>query len=376
MTDMAQPASPGEPARSALGRYLRNCWYVAGFSDEFGRDMVARTYLEQAVVIYRTVDGAPVALEDRCAHRRLPLSLGRLVGDELECGYHGLVYNQAGRCVRIPGQPAAPQGAQIHTYPVFDRHNYLWIWLGDAECADPALIPHYHAIDAANGRTSRIKLHLDCNYLLTVDNLLDLSHLAYVHNTTTGSPAIAEDAVLRTERDGDRVLIKRWVRNVPPPKTFAEFGGYTERVNLWQVSEFQPPSYIRVSYGSRLASEPMLDTDDVWSHGSWGFSVLHGIVPETARSTHQFRYVTLPEGLADPVAISEFIRQCDQIINEDRVIFAIQQSALDADPRGLTAQDMQSTARIRADQGLTFARAVLQQRLAAEATVAAAMERA
>lgn len=347
--------------------YLYNCWYAAGFSDDFGRHLLAHTYLGQAVAIYRTEAGVPVALEDRCAHRRLPLSLGRLVGDELECGYHGLVYNAGGACVRIPGQSSVPRGAGVRTYPVVDRHQYLWIWMGDPDLADQALIPGYGAIDDAGGRTSRIRLHLDCNYMLTVDNLLDLSHLAYVHGTTTGSPAVAEDAVVKTELHGDRVQIKRWVRNVVAPKTFAEFGGYTGRVNLWQVSEYRPPSYVRVSYGSNTADVPMHESDDIWSHGAWGFNVLHGIVPESEHTTHQFRYVTLPEGLYDQEATSEFRRQCDQIITEDQAIFAIQQAALDADPRGMTARDMQSTAQIRADQGLLLARRILQQRLEAEA---------
>src|SRR5512134_1088063 len=125
--------------------FLRNAWYAAGFSDEFGRALLARTFLSEAVVLYRTEDGRPVAFEDRCAHRRLPLSMGRLVGDEIECGYHGLVYDCSGTCVKIPGQPRAsiPPGARVRSYPVVDRHHYLWIWMGDPARADATLIPDY-----------------------------------------------------------------------------------------------------------------------------------------------------------------------------------------------------------------------------------------
>jgi phenylpropionate dioxygenase-like ring-hydroxylating dioxygenase large terminal subunit len=158
--------------------FLRNCWYAAGFSDDFGHALTARTFLGEAVVIYRTEKGAPIALEDRCAHRRLPLSMGRLDGDRVECAYHGLVYDHSGACIKIPGQASVPQGARVRAYPVLDRHTYLWIWMGNPKLADPALIPDYSAIDTAGERTSRIRLHLRCNYLLTVDNLLDLSHLA------------------------------------------------------------------------------------------------------------------------------------------------------------------------------------------------------
>jgi vanillate O-demethylase monooxygenase subunit len=346
--------------------FLRNCWYAAGFSGDFGRTLTARTYLGEAVVIYRTEDGTPVALEDRCAHRRLPLSMGRLDGSRIECAYHGLVYDESGTCIKIPGQTSVPQGARVRGYPVLDRHTYLWIWMGDPKFSDPRLIPDYSAIDEAGERTSRIRLHLECNYLLTVDNLLDLSHLAYVHSTTTGNAALAEEAVVKVVRAGDAVLIKRWQRNVEPARSFKEFGGFKGRVNLWQVSEYRAPCYIRVSYGSCDADIPVHEDDDIWSHGAWGFKVLHGLIPETERTTHQFRTVTIPPSQASAEAIVEFKRQCDQIINEDREVFAIQQAALDADPRGLTAWDLHSTATIRADQGLLQARRLLQQRLDTE----------
>ena len=346
--------------------FLRNCWYAAGFSDDFGHALTARTFLGEAVVIYRTEKGAPIALEDRCAHRRLPLSMGRLDGDRVECAYHGLVYDHSGACIKIPGQASVPQGARVRAYPVLDRHTYLWIWMGNPKLADPALIPDYSAIDTAGERTSRIRLHLRCNYLLTVDNLLDLSHLAYVHATTTGSPALAEEAVVKVVRVGDAVLIKRWQRNIDPSPTFQQFGAFKGRVNLWQVSEYRAPCYIRVSYGSCDADLPVHEDDDIWSHGAWGF------IPETERTTHQFRTVTIHPSQASAAAIAEFKRQCDLIINEDREVFAVQQAALDADPRGLSAWDLRSTATIGADQGLIQARRLLRQRLDAETVLPAA----
>jgi vanillate O-demethylase monooxygenase subunit len=353
--------------------FLRNAWYAAGFADEFGQHLTARTYLNEAVVVYRTRDGRAVAFEDRCAHRRLPLSMGRLVNDEIECGYHGLVYDCSGKCVKIPGQKreSIPSGARVRTYPVVDRHCYLWIWMGDPARADASLIPAFGALDAPGASRHRIKLHLQCNFQLVVDNLLDLSHLAYVHSTTTGNAAVAENAVVKTTRAGDTVQIKRWVRDVTPGPTFVQFGGYQGRANLWQISEYSPPTYVRVSYGSSDASVPITEDDDIWSHGTWGFKVLHGLTPETERTTHQFRYVAYDPRFVDSAAVAEFHRQCDQIITEDRDIFHVQQRALDSDPRGFSAQDLRSTAPIHADQGLTLARRILEQRLQTEAWSAA-----
>jgi phenylpropionate dioxygenase-like ring-hydroxylating dioxygenase large terminal subunit len=348
--------------------FVRNAWYAAGFSDEFGRHLIGRTYLGEAVVVYRTRDGEPVAFEDRCAHRRLPLSMGRLIDDQVECGYHGLVYDCTGACVKIPGQSreSIPSGARVRRYPVVDRHEYLWIWMGDPARADPAQIPDFSAIVAPGAARHRIALHLGCHFQLVVDNLLDLSHLAYVHSTTTGNAAVAEDAVVKTTRSGDTVQIKRWVRNVLPAATFIEFGGYTGRTNLWQISEYSPPSYVRVSYGSCDAGTPITEDDDIWSHGTWGFKVFHGITPETPKTTHQFRYVAYDPSFGDAGVMDEFHRQCDQIITEDRDIFLVQQQALDTDPRGFTARDMRSTAPIHADQGLALARRIYDARLQAE----------
>ncbi len=188
-------------------------------------------------------------MEDRCAHRRLPLSMGRLIGDNVECGYHGLVYDATGACIKIPGQASAP-AVCVRRYPLVERHRYLWIWMGDPARADDSLIPDFGRLDDPDRGVTRIQLRPDCHVQLVIDNLLDLSHLAYVHSTTTGNAAFAEDAMVKTERQGDVVQVKRWIRNVVPAPTFVQFGGYNGRVDLWQVSEFRPPSYVRVSYGS------------------------------------------------------------------------------------------------------------------------------
>lgn len=116
--------------------FLRDYWYAAGFSEEVGRDFLARTYLNEDVVIFRKEDGTPVALENRCAHRRLPLSMGKLIGDTVECGYHGLLYDCEGACIKIPGQDRIPRGTAVRSYPIVDRHRYLWIWMGDPGRAD------------------------------------------------------------------------------------------------------------------------------------------------------------------------------------------------------------------------------------------------
>lgn len=358
------PEGRSPSATEPKNHFLWNYWYAGGFPEHFGRHLLARTYLGENVVLFRREDGTPVAFEDRCAHRRLPLSMGRLKGDRIECGYHGVTYDSSGRCVAIPGQKKVPAAACVRTFPVVQRHGYWWIWLGEPELADAARIPDYSRIDDPNWESTRIALHLECNYLLTVDNLLDLSHLPYVHGTTTGNPPVSEEASVRVERSGNRVQVKRWARNVEPAPTFVQFGGYNSRIDIWQVSEFNPPSYVRVSYGSAPAGTGIPDGDGFWTQGNWGFQVYHGIVPETDRTTHQFRYVVHPRGFGDEAVLKEFYRQCDQIISEDLAIFAIQQRALERE--GASAWQPNARVAIDADGGLLQARAITQKLLASE----------
>lgn len=349
--------------------FLRNCWYAAGFPDEIGRTPLARTFLEENVVLFRTRDGSPVALEDRCAHRRLPLSMGRLIGDTLQCGYHGLVYDCSGRCIKIPGESRVPEGVGVTRYPVVDRHRYTWIWMGDPARVDESLIPDFSRLDDPSWGVTRIQFHVAAHYQLIVDNLLDLSHLAYVHSTTTGNAAIAEEARVKVERRGDVVEVKRAGTKVPVAPTFARFAGYRGLIDSWQVSQFSPPSYVRVNYGSAEAGTGIPEGDGFWGQGQWGFQVFHGLTPETEKTTHQFRYVAHQFGDADEAELKEFYRQCDQIITEDVVIFPVQQRAIDSDPRA-TPGDIHSTATIIHDGGLVSARQIVARRLAEQAEAA------
>ena len=122
--------------------FLRNCWYVAGWSHDIAADsLVSRTMLGEPIVLYRKGDGGVVALEDRCCHRLAPLSRGRIEGDDLRCMYHGLKFAPSGRCVEIPGQTMVPPRARVRAYPAVEQDCWVWLWMGDPALADPALIP-------------------------------------------------------------------------------------------------------------------------------------------------------------------------------------------------------------------------------------------
>jgi phenylpropionate dioxygenase-like ring-hydroxylating dioxygenase large terminal subunit len=255
-------------------------------------------------------------------------------------------------------------------------YGYSWIWMGDPTRADTRTIPDYSRLSLPGLGRHRIALHVEGNYQLIVDNLLDLSHLPYVHGTTTGNPPVSESASVKTERHGDTVQVKRWAENVEPAATFVQFGGYRGKVDIWQISQFEPPCYVRVSYGSGPAGSGIPQGDAIWEPGHWGFQVFHGITPESETTTHQFRYILHEKGNADAATIAEFYRQNDQIINEDRIIFAIQQKALYTTGDGASAADLKTSAIIRADGGLIQARSIISGMLQGDRAAAATKLRA
>jgi vanillate O-demethylase monooxygenase subunit len=340
--------------------FLRNQWYVAAFDDEVGRTLLARTLLGEDLVLYRTEAGTVVALEDRCAHRRLPLSAGRLIGDTLECGYHGLVYDTGGRCIKIPGQTHG--ATAVKAYPVVERHSFIYVWIGDPEHADPATIVSFPRLsDPASGVT-KVRLHIKANHLLVLDNLLDLSHIAYVHNSTIGNSAVAEQAAVKTQRLGRHVRVTREMDGVPAPRTYAEFGPNQGIFDRWQLSEFRPPGYYWINNGSAACGwHPTDGGDRVLTQGQWGFEVYHGITPETAHTTHQFWTLAHALDMVPPDGRAEFYRQCQHVVFEDLAVYDAQQRSLDTDPRGASADEVGSTIAIDADRALLIGRQILKE---------------
>ena len=123
--------SDGASGQEAVTNYPRNCWWVAGFADEIGRDPIDRFILDRPVLLYRKEDGQAIALDNRCPHRWAPLSLGRLVGDAIECPYHGITFGPDGNCVKIPSQKTVSEDCKVRSYPLVETGPFIWIWMGD-----------------------------------------------------------------------------------------------------------------------------------------------------------------------------------------------------------------------------------------------------
>ncbi len=200
----------GYPAEQG---YPRNEWYVAAFSSEVSHGaFLSRRLLDVPVVLYRTEAGEAVALYDRCPHRGLPLSMGKQVGDLVQCGYHGIQFGTDGRCTQIPSQPGTPASLAVPRYPVVEKWRWIWIWLGDAAKADPALIPDHEWLGLTREGYKGVEFSvrdMKANYQFLHDNLLDTSHLAFIHpgildtgETARSKPWLEESGrVVRFGRD-------------------------------------------------------------------------------------------------------------------------------------------------------------------------------
>ena len=265
--------------------FLRNAWYVAAWGREVGRTLLRRIFLDEPVVLYRTEDGRAVALEDRCCHRRLPLSDGTLVGDRLQCHYHGLEYTADGRCVFAPGVAALPPQARVRAYPVVERSKWLWIWMGDPALADPALIEDFHWLDDPAWGAEGTYYHVKGDYRLVIENLLDLTHLTYVHTATIGNYATANAADMKAEARGKGVRVTRWMIDQPPPPTYVKAGGFTGNVDRWQIIDWTPPANVRLDVGATPTGTGAPEGRRVGGIEMWN---LNSITPETATTCHYF----------------------------------------------------------------------------------------
>ena len=211
----------------------RNHWYVAAWSSEVGRQPFGRWILNEPVAFYRTEAGEAVAIQDRCPHRHFPLSKSRLVGDDIECGYHGLTFDRHGHCVRIPSETATPTAFSIRTYPLVERWNWLWIWPGDPELADESLIPDHDELDITNGEFETlgdIYYPVPGRYMLMHDNLLDLTHLGFLHQSTIASDGLADAREIRDAGEG-WISSRREMSSVQCPLFFAETFEYSGAVD-------------------------------------------------------------------------------------------------------------------------------------------------
>jgi vanillate O-demethylase monooxygenase subunit len=321
------------PETFKLADWPKNCWYAAAYDVELKRELLGRRIGGHSLVLYRREDGAPVALENACWHRLMPLSEGKIEGDNVACGYHGLVYNSEGRCVFMPSQKTINPAARVRSFPVAEKHRFVWVWTGDPALADPDKIPDLHWNDDADWAGDGKLIHLECGYKLIVDNLMDLTHETFVHGASIGQRSITE-VPFEVTHGPDSATVTRWMRDVDPPPFWKmqlewKLGGPAGKVDRWQIIHFEAPSTIAIDVGVAPVGTGAPEGDR--SAGVNGF-VLNTMTPETERSCHYFWAFVRNYNLGDQ-RITTLIREgVSGVFGEDEEVLAAQQEGVDEHP--------------------------------------------
>ena len=307
--------------------WIKNCWYVIAWEHEVpsaeSAEIFQRKVLNEPIVVYRTQGGKLVALENRCCHRHAPLSAGRREGDSIRCGYHGLKFNAQGLCTEIPGADKVPPQACVRAYPVVSKNNWVFVWMGDPTKANETLLPDNFSCQDPAWKNIPGYLHYDTPYLLICDNLLDFSHLSYVHEKTLGgSTAIAQarpsiDKVKQAGQRGIRVV--RHIPDVPSPPFYQRFRTFTTHLDRWFDYEFLLPATLLMHSGGKpVGTAPDDMRQAVRLHSC------QTLTPETENSTHYFFQQSHQSELGDATVTQSIYDSLVQAFEEDRNMITAQ----------------------------------------------------
>ena len=309
--------------------FIGDAWYMAAWSDELSDKPLARRICNQPLVLFRSVEGTVGALYDSCCHRGAPLSVGRIIDKGLQCGYHGMVYGNDGVCVQIPGQDKIPKKARVRSYPAVEKHQMVWVWMGDPDKADEALIIDYPFHDDPAHWPHRHGVYeIDASYLMMIDNLMDLTHLGYVHATNVGGTAStlvdAEMDVTSTERGVD---VKRWMPNCEPPPTYRKCVELPEKIDRWQEFEFIAPSAVLQWNGAVDVGQGARE-DHSKRSGGFSLRLYHFATPVTETSCYYFWSAANGYNTDDPQATEDLRVEIEAALLEDKWIVQAQQARI------------------------------------------------
>jgi vanillate O-demethylase monooxygenase subunit len=281
--------------------YLKNCWYMAGWSEELTEQLLSRRLFDRQIVLFRKEDGGIAALADRCPHRFAPLSLGERHGDAVQCAYHGLTFDGSGACIRNPFAGKIPAAAKVQGWAVVERYDIIWVWGGDPAEADPALVPDFSMI--ANSDTVRA-VHgytlIEAPYEFATDNLMDLSHIEFVHKGTFAGAGVIFAGSHEVKEAGDTLHSNWWMPGVKaPPHTM---GIYPPDLltDHWLDMRWNVPASMHLEVGATPAGAPRSEGVIVQQS--------HIVTPASATTAHYFWASTRMHDL-DSAEVDGFLLQ-------------------------------------------------------------------
>ena len=261
--------------------FVRNAWYMAGNSAEVSAQPLSRRIFGRKIVLWRTADGQVSAIHDRCPHRFAPLSLGERRGDTLVCGYHGLAFDGSGACVHNPFAERIPAAARVDAWAVAERDGLVWLWGGDAAEADPTLIPDFGAVaDGPGVRVVQGYTLLEAPYEFGTDNLLDLSHIEFVHKGSFAGAGVIFAGTHEMKDEGAALHSNWWMPRIPAPSHTAGIYPPDMICDHWLDMRWNAPASMYLQVGATPAGQPR--EGGIISHQ------YHILTPETETTTHYF----------------------------------------------------------------------------------------
>lgn len=338
-----------------MPNYPKNCWWVAATSEEVDRKPLGRWLLNQPVVFYRKRDGQVVALEDRCPHRWAPLSAGKVVEDSLVCGYHGFRYNASGRCEAIPTQENVPEAAKVTSYPVIERAPLVWIWMGDPSRATGMPVPELNFITDEGWLRLGDYMHLQANYFLLQENVLDLTHFAFVHADTL--------QIEGWDSGGDQVFVdektvrfSRTTRKVPLAPLLTIPTGIAPGT-IGDTTTFGAMLLPGVHSAGIDIEEPLRGRN---KGQDYNFRIAHLTTPETPTSTHYWWRIGQNYGVEGSQE-SEMVHQgVVTAFNQDKAVLENIQRLVAKDPRHSDSTEISVVADRAAVQARKILKAMLE----------------
>ncbi|CRM38089.1 Toluene-4-sulfonate monooxygenase system iron-sulfur subunit TsaM1 [Pseudomonas sp. 37 R 15] len=297
----------------------RNQWYLAAWSSEISRKPMERWILDNPLVFYRKENGEVAAIDGRCPHRHYPLSAGEVVGDNLRCGYHGLTFSPNGECVSIPSQPTIPNACHINSYRAVERWKWIWVWPGDQALCDESLIPDHEQMDLDKPEFNiepKGYFLLKSRYMLMHDNLLDLTHLAYLHSTTIGDREIAEANLERSQTEWTQSC-KSIVSAVDPQPYFKKLMGWNASVDRRWGSTFYAPSLHFIHEDFYAPGQSPEQGHSSLMRGR----IFHAVTPATKDTSHYFFASGRDKSTGED--LETLIRAVTPVLDED--IFAVEE---------------------------------------------------
>ncbi len=333
--------------------FLMNCWYMGAWSHEVSEAPLSRRLLGVGTLFFRKPDGTVAALRDRCPHRFAPLSKGKVVGDTIQCPYHGLKFDSSGQCVSAPLEEKPPRAVRVQSFPVIERDNIIWFWPGEPQAADPALLPDFsYLVDPAYKHVFGLT-HVKAHYELETDNLMDLSHVDLLHPAFAG--VLSTRSTFKASRKGNQVQ-SNWFSSNAPNAPSLEHGPYPtngEKIDQWLEMRWDPP-------GSMYLEVAVTKTGQTRDAG-YTMPGVHILTPETEHSTLYFWAGSLY--VEDQVPMDMFRESFVNTFEyEDKPMIEEVAAAMDGQTDLLAMQPLL----LRSDAGSVLARRVMAELIAKE----------